>query len=59
MGEFSFANSLSLSSCPPVKRDEFVDGRGGNFTTVSVKGAKTAVDDPSRTKVQYLMVLSL
>lgn len=59
LGEFSFASMMSLSSCPPVRRAEFIDGKAAPYRVTSAKEAKISVEDPEKWKIQYLLVLSL
>lgn len=51
---------VSLSSCPPVKRDDFCDGKAPNsrHRVNSIEDAKVSVEDKANRKVQYLIVIS-
>lgn len=50
---------MSLSSCPPVKRGEFIEGKSSPYHGNSLKEAKTLASDKENSKIQYLAVISL
>lgn len=52
---------VSLSSCPPVKRDDFCDGKAPNtrHCVNSIDDSKSSVEDQANRKVQYLIVISI
>lgn len=57
LGEYSFANMHSLSSCPPLKRDEFVDGRAAS--KLALHSSRATDEDYNERSIQYLLVLGL